>query len=194
MKKHGGINILKTALMLLLYIIIIPIMLYDMFLIVQSVINPGVTPNLFGYKTFTIISGSMEPTIKIDDIIVTKNTNIDNIGINDIITFKANDEVVTHRVINIERNGSNVTYTTKGDGNEVTDIVKIDYNQIEGKYVTRIPFLGSILTILKNKVVFESTIAILLLSLIWQNKMVKRKIERSKKRERYESSRKAATF
>ena len=169
-------------------------MLYDIFLIVQSIINPGVTPNLFGYKTFTIISGSMEPTIKIDDIIVTKNIEVKDIRVNDIITFKTNHEVVTHRVIDIEKNGKTLIYTTKGDKNEVTDIVQIEYGQIEGKYVTRIPLLGKVLSVLKNKVVFEVTMVFLALSLIWQNKMVKRKMERSRKRERYENTRKAATL
>lgn len=193
MKKHGGINLIKSTLMLILYIIIIPIMLYDLFLIVQSFINPGITPSIFGIKTFTIISGSMEPTINIDDIIITKNADKSDIKSGDIITFKSNNEIVTHRVIDIEQSGDKLIYTTKGDKNEVTDIVKIEYNQIEGKYLGKIPLLGKALSILKNRVVFESILVFLVLSFLWQNKMVKRKIERSKKRERYENSRKEVT-
>lgn len=195
MKKHGGINLIKKTLIIILYIIIIPIMLYDLYLIVHSFINPDITPSVFGYKTFTIISGSMEPTINIDDIIITKNINSSNdIKIDDIITFKTNNEIVTHRVIEIEKKGDNTVYTTKGDKNEVTDIVKIEYDQIEGKYFRKIPLLGKVLSILKNKVIFESIIVFLVLCFLWQNKMVKRKVERSKKRKRYENSRKEVTL
>ncbi len=190
MKKHGGINILKYTLIVLLYIIIIPIMLYDLYLIVQSFVNPGITPSIFGVKTFTIISGSMEPTINIDDIIITKKASSNDININDIITFKTNNEIITHRVIDIEKSGDKIVYTTKGDKNEVSDIVKIEYEQIEGKYLNKIPVLGKVLSILKNKIVFESIIVFLVLCLIWQNKIIKKKIERSKKRERYENTKK----
>ena len=40
----------------IVYIILIPIVLYDMLIIAQTIINPYETPNFLGIKTFNIIS------------------------------------------------------------------------------------------------------------------------------------------
>ena len=150
----------------IIYIIIIPIILYDLLLIIQTVVNPDITPNILGVKTFNIVSGSMEPEISVDDIVVVRNMPKEEINKNDIITFKIDGEVITHRIIEIEEYEGNLTYTTKGDSNEVTDIEKIEYNQIEGKYIGKIPKAGKILNFLKNKVVFAFIILILIISFL----------------------------
>ena len=85
-------------------------------------------------------------------------------------------------------------FTTKGDKNEVTDIAKIEYKQIEGKYIAKIPMAGKILSVFKNDVFFGITIAILIICLLWQNRKIKKKIERREKREIYERNQKEATY
>lgn len=186
LEEQGELNFYKNVLIYLLYIIIIPIIIYDMFLIIQTLIKPGVTPNFFGYKTFSIISGSMEPKIVVDDIVIVKNVDKNQIRVNDIITFKTENEIITHRVIKIELIDNNLIYTTKGDSNEVTDIEKIEYNQIEGKYVGKIPKIGKLLTLLKNKLVFSIILILLIISYILQRKNIQRKIKRKEKRQKYE--------
>lgn len=184
--EQGELNFYKNVLIYLLYIIIIPIIIYDMFLIIQTLIKPGVTPDFFGYKTFSIISGSMEPKIVVDDIVIVKNVDKNQIRVNDIITFKTENEIITHRVIKIELIDNNLIYTTKGDSNEVTDIEKIEYNQIEGKYVGKIPKIGKLLTLLKNKLVFSIILILLIISYILQRKNIQKKIKRKEKRQKYE--------
>ena len=149
LKKSGTVNI-KSVLSNILYIIIIPIILYDVILIIKTIINPSVTPDFLGIKTFSIVSGSMKPTINIDDIIIVKECGMEELEINDIITFNVDNELITHRIINTEYMDNNLIYTTKGDNNEVTDIKKITYNQIEGKYVGKIPKLGKLLNFIKK--------------------------------------------
>lgn len=186
LEEQGELNFYKNVLIYLLYIIIIPIIIYDMFLIIQTLIKPGVTPDFFGYKTFSIISGSMEPKIVVDDIVIVKNVDKNQIRVNDIITFKTENEIITHRVIKIELIDNNLIYTTKGDSNEVTDIEKIEYNQIEGKYVGKIPKIGKLLTLLKNKLVFSIILILLIISYILQRKNIQKKIKRKEKRQKYE--------
>ena len=166
----------------IIYIVIIPIILYDLLLIIQSVINPDITPNIFGVKTFNIVSGSMEPEIEIDDIIVVKDVPKEEINKNDIITFKIDGEVITHRIIEVEKNEGKYIYTTKGDSNEVTDIEKIEYSQIEGKYIGKISKIGKVLNFFKNKVVFTIIVAILIISFVFEKKKMKKKIKRKEKR------------
>lgn len=185
-ERHDGIKIIISVLIYALYIIIIPIIIYDMFLIAQTIINPNKTPDFFGYKTFSIVTGSMEPTIKINDIIIVKKEDKKNIRKNDIITFKIENEIITHRVIDIAYDNGTLIYTTKGDKNDVTDIERVQFEQIEGKYVTKITKIGKIFTILKNKYIFSLILILLIIFYIIQRKTIQRKKERKNKREEYE--------
>ena len=186
MDTQKNYSFLKTLLINIIYIIIIPIILYDMFLIVKTLINPKETPDLFGIKTFSIISQSMEPTINKHDIVIVNKVNEEDIKTNDIITFKINNEIITHRIVSIDKENYNYIYTTKGDNNEVSDIEKIDYNQIEGKVIATIPKIGAILTILKNKIVFAIILILLIISYYWQKRTITKKIARKEKRKKFE--------
>ena len=187
LEEHGDIKFAKNLLIYLLYIIIIPVMVYDMFLIIQTIVKPGETPDFFGVKTFSIISGSMEPTINIDDIVLVRKVDRINIRKNDIVTFQIEGEIITHRVIDIQFFEGDLIYTTKGDNNEVIDTQKIVYDQIEGKYIGRIPKAGKLLSFLKNKYVFGTILIILIICYLLQNKNISKKLERKEKREKYES-------
>jgi len=187
--RHGSINLIINVFIYILYIIIIPIIIYDMFLIAQTIINPNKTPDFFGYKTFYIVTGSMEPTIKINDIVIVKVEDKKNIQKNDIITFKLENEIVTHRVIDIAYNNGTLIYTTKGDKNDVTDIEKVEFEQIEGKYVTKVSKIGKMLNILKNKYIFGLILILLIICYIIQRKILLKKKERKYKREEYERKR-----
>ena len=190
LEKHGDLKFAVNLLIYLLYIIIIPIIIYDTFLIIQTIINPSKTPDFFGYKTFSIVSGSMEPTLSINDIVIIKKCDINRIQKDDIITFKIENEIVTHRVINIKLEDERLVFVTKGDSNEVTDIENVEYYQIEGKYVKKIPKIGKFFSILKNKYIFSLILILLIICYIIQKKSLQRKIERKEKREKYERKRK----
>lgn len=115
--------------------------------------------NIFGITVFEIISGSMEPTINVKDLIIVSET--DKIKENDIITYRDNDDFITHRVINIEGD----VITTKGDSNNSTDN-KIKKDEIIGKVLFTIPKGGIIRDILVTpKVLISIVITLILFSL-----------------------------
>lgn len=87
----------------------------------------------FGYSLFEVASGSMEPALSIDDVIIV-NTNIKDVHVNDIITYELDKSIITHRVISI--NGDNII--TKGDYNNTAD-GKIERKNIIGKVVKVLP-------------------------------------------------------
>ena len=186
LEKHGDLKFAVNILIYVLYIIIIPIILYDVFLIIQTIIKPGITPDIFGYKTFTIISRSMEPIINKDDVIIVKSVDKLKIQTNDIITYKVEGEIVTHRVIDYRVLNDEIIYTTKGDSNEVTDIHEVKYSDVEGKYVNKIPKVGRLFSLLKNKYVFSLIFILLIICYIIQKKTTQKKIERKEKRKEYE--------
>ena len=177
-KKKRSINILKIF-NICICLIIIPIIIYNLTLVIKYIINPKETPDFFGYKTYEIVSRSMENTINKNDIIVVKYVPKTDINENDIIAFDNGGEVITHRIIDIENIDGKIFYTTKGDNNRYPDKDKITYEQIEGKYVLKINGFGYFINILKNRYLLGILFVILILCLV-HIVMVKR---RKKKRE-----------
>jgi len=93
-------------------------------------------PNYFGYTLFEVASGSMEPTLYIDDVILVHITK-DNLKKNDIIAFYNENAIITHRIIFIDGD----TLTVKGDNNNTVD-VPINKKQVIGKVVKVFPKVG----------------------------------------------------
>lgn len=83
--------------------------------------------SIFGYNSIKVVSGSMIPSIKLNSVIVIKKSNY---KVGDIITFKKDNVLITHRIKEID--GNNVT--TMGDSNNTADS-SIKLNQIKGKVV-----------------------------------------------------------
>ena len=83
---------------------------------------------IFGYSVFTVATGSMEPTISQNDIVIVKKTN--DIKVNDIVTYEKDGNYITHRVISM----SDDTLVTKGDANNTNDI-SIPRTSLVGKVI-----------------------------------------------------------
>lgn len=95
------------------------------------------------YQIMSVLSGSMEPSIKVGSIVFTKLAADYEIG--DVITFKSAMEIntpITHRIINQEVIVGKTYYITKGDANDDPDSEKVEENKIIGKVFLTIPFLG----------------------------------------------------
>ena len=97
---------------------------------------------LFGYQVFNVVSGSMEPTYSVGDLIYVKEVDPELIQVGDPITFVLNEDLVvaTHRVIEID--GENRRFYTKGDANDTADAAPVHYNNLIGVPKLRIPLLG----------------------------------------------------
>lgn len=90
---------------------------------------------LFGYSFFKVTTGSMDPTIKENDIIIV-STN-DTYNVNDIITYQDDANFITHRIITMDGN----TLITKGDANNATD-QEVNKSDVIGKVVKVFSGLG----------------------------------------------------
>ena len=88
-----------------------------------------------------VYTGSMEPAIPVGSIVVIKPANPNTLKVGDIICFKIESEsstTVTHRIINITDEG----FITKGDANEDPDKWIVKKENIIGKVIAVIPYLG----------------------------------------------------
>lgn len=130
------------------------------------------------FGLYTIVSGSMEPNVKVYDVIIAKDVNdLSSIRVGDIITFVSTwdlslGKTVTHRVISISKTSAgDYQFTTKGDANDVADGAIVTQENLIGKVVFRIPQLGRIQFLLATKagwliIVFVPAIIIILLDII----------------------------
>lgn len=102
-------------------------------------------PMPFGCGVAVVLSGSMEPTIRIDDLIIV--TEQEDYRENDIIAYQSGSMVVVHRIIQVEPD----TVITQGDANNAPD-APIRKEMIKGKVVHWIPGAGRIARLLKSPV------------------------------------------
>src|SRR5690349_10019674 len=73
-----------------------------------------------GYKSFIVVSGSMQSNIPVGSIIYTKQ--LGTYQKNEIISFKnTNNQIVTHRIVDTTMRNGIVMFRTKGDANNSTD-------------------------------------------------------------------------
>lgn len=124
-------------------ILIIPILIINLTIIIKGKINPNKIPDFMGYKPFVVLSGSMETKIKIGDLVIVKDTDYREIKENDIIAFRQDNVVITHRVVNVNNDNGKISFKTKGDNNNVQDDFIVKSSDLEGKYVLRVAKLGN---------------------------------------------------
>jgi len=102
------------------------------------------------YGAYVIVSGSMEPIIKIKDAVLIRRVDSDSeLKQGDVVTYRATDPsyygvLITHRIVEIKEENGKKIYVTKGDHNETVDRSPIELSQINGKVVMRIPKIGYI--------------------------------------------------
>lgn len=175
---------------LILVILISIIVIYNISLIVQGIIEPDKTPACFGVKTFAIVSGSMMPEINAGDIVIVKDVNEEELQEGDIISFRKNAEIITHRIERIEIQDNEKRYITKGDNNNTVDAMYVSFENIEGRVENIIPYLGNVVIFLKNKITIAVILLIYVVIYVYDTKKSNKKMMRKKKRELLNEKRK----
>lgn len=86
-----------------------------------------------------VYTGSMEPAIPVGGIVVIKPVNPETLREGDIVCFRFSESTsVTHRIINVTDEG----FKTKGDANEDPDQGIVEKENVIGKVIFIIPFIG----------------------------------------------------
>jgi len=112
---------------------------------------------LFGYKGYTVISGSMEPTLKVGDYVVVKAEDFDQLQVGEIITFEDEGMMVTHRIISITDEG----IQTRGDHNTVNDMKQVTEDKFVGRMAVHIPYLGHVMIWMQNPLIFAVVLGLI---------------------------------
>jgi signal peptidase len=105
-------------------------------------------PFFFGIKSLTVLSGSMEPTIHVGDIVVVRQVAPLDARVGDVVTFRDpadRDKLITHRVRKMSVADGVVSFETKGDANTSVERWKISNAGTIGLVMYRVPKLGYVL-------------------------------------------------
>lgn len=100
-------------------------------------------PMPFGYGAAVVLTGSMEPTYYVDDVIFAKEAEEYFVG--DVVVYQDGDMVIVHRVVAVDEE----TIQTQGDANNIAD-EPIAIALVKGKVIGHIPSMGGLVRFLKN--------------------------------------------
>lgn len=100
-------------------------------------------PMPFGYGAAVVLTGSMEPTISADDVILVAEQDV--YALDEVVVYQSGSVLVVHRIVEI----ADGMVTTKGDANNASD-APVELSAVKGKVVGVIPGVGGIVKILKT--------------------------------------------
>ena len=132
---------------IIFYVILIFFLFVSVVIVKAKIKNEQ--PEIFGYKFYIVLTGSMSPEIEISDMVVVKETDIEKLTEGDIITFRsqASGNTITHRINHINEKNEIIT---KGDANNSIDHGVVKEEQIVGKVTLSIPRIGYIFQFIQN--------------------------------------------
>ena len=120
------LNKIKELIIKILYILIL------LYLIIF-------VPVFWGFKPLVVISGSMEPILKVGGILYYENYDINDFNKGDVLVYKTKKHIISHRIVKRVNTG----FITKGDANKSNDRRVVKSTQILGKGTNfSIPYIG----------------------------------------------------
>ena len=146
-EKSGLIQKILTGVSILLCIVFSFMLICNMTIIIKGTLYPERPPSVLGITPMVVLSGSMsgdaEDHIEVGDLIFVGKTEAEELEVGDVIAFMEGKVVVTHRIIDIQRdeNGA-LLFTTKGDANNAQDQRPVTESNLVGIYKARIPKVG----------------------------------------------------
>lgn len=97
-----------------------------------------------GMRPLVVRSGSMEPTIPTGSMVLVQRVTATAIEVGDVVAVQRPDRTrVTHRVVDLERHGTSVELTLKGDANEDPDPAPVTVRSAD-RLVRQVPAVGRV--------------------------------------------------
>lgn len=106
-----------------------------------------IVPRVTGSVSLTVLTGSMSPTIPAGSMVLVKPLDPSGVREGDVITFQAEpgkSSYITHRVIDIEDEGGQLSFITKGDANRGEDKDPVPAGAVRGRVLFHVPHVGTL--------------------------------------------------
>ena len=96
-------------------------------------------PCLWGSKPLVIMSGSMEPILKVGGILYYEEIDLNDFKDGDILVYQTKEHIISHRIVDVIDD----SFITKGDANNTFDSNLVNGNQVLGRGTNwSIPYIG----------------------------------------------------
>lgn len=105
---------------------------------------PLTVPRLFGYHIYSVVSGSMEPSIPTGSLVYIGEAELKDVSEGEVIAFYGTRDmasIITHRVV--ENRVLTGEFITKGDANQTADMNPVPYENVIGRVVYSVPAAGA---------------------------------------------------
>lgn len=162
-------NIVWRIICIVVCVIFIPIIILNLVLTIKGAINKDKLPTAFGLSPTVVLSGSMSPVFEANDLIFIKTVDTDTIKAKDstyegdVICFRSGNDFVTHRVVRIQTVSGQKRFITAGDYTGSEDTGYVVAEDIQGKYVGKIPKIGGVVMFIQSPSGLVLTIILLLM-------------------------------
>lgn len=103
-------------------------------------------PAVGGGTAYTVLTGSMEPSLPPGTVVVVRPADADSIRVGDVVTYQIDSgspTVATHRVVGVSIGGDGERrFATQGDANGAPDPVAVRPVQVRGVLWYSVPYVG----------------------------------------------------
>lgn len=107
-------------------------------------------------RLLVVESGSMSPAISTGSMIFVQTQ--EDYSVDEVLTFKASADdnalPTTHRLIEIVNSNEQTLFRTQGDANDAPDSELIPQDQVIGKVIFSIPYIGYLVSFVKTEIGF----------------------------------------
>lgn len=138
------LKVLGRILSIAITVILGLLLAFNLYTIVARFITKELQPDVFGFSTAVVISGSMSDSIEVNDMVVIHRQEGYEIG--DVVTFETDGSLVTHRIIDRTDRG----FVTKGDANNSPDLDPVQQEQIVGRVILVVPKIGKAIEFMRT--------------------------------------------
>lgn len=125
--------------------------IYTIIILVAILLFWSILPIKNGPKILAVLSGSMEPAIHTGSVVVIRPEA--QYKVDDVVTFGKNtkkDIPTTHRIVSSRVQDGVMVFKTQGDANNSFDNIEIQQNDIHGKVLFSIPFMGYVIDFVRQ--------------------------------------------
>lgn len=166
-KNNKILNIIWNIVYTILFILVVLMLLV---VIIQRTSNNNIA--LGGYRMFNVATESMIPKYEVGDILIAKEISPEELKIGDDVAYigkegSFNDRIVTHQIIEKNKEDNKYIFLTKGIANDIAD-PKIGEEQILGKIIYKAKLLSLFGKAIQNIYVFYFIIFIPIVLIIFK--------------------------
>ncbi len=117
-----------------------------------ALVAVATVPGLFGYHTYAIDGASMEPTLSVGDVAVSKLARPDSLKVGDVIVRRdtQGDQPVLHRIVEVVEVDGQLAFITQGDQDNAPDVQPVILSGSGEQVIYTVPYAGYFLSFAKS--------------------------------------------